>query len=371
MSDSVPSSGSAKARGPKGVPSPGSTKAGGADSSGFAAAVLTGQEKPLTAAALASAPPGMQKQMLGDKLFPAIRKYRPELADKITGMMLEKDNGELLALLGSERKLKSMIDETMRILKEPGKKVCEYERHIPSAGSAGVTHAAPSSPGFTQAAPGGPGSPEAVKRGSASATAAPSAAASSNKLYPKRRLVELCCGPSSLLGQPGPNTEGCEVIRITELEDILTEEGQRLAFEAVDFPHVMVWISLECKGGSPWNSFNWVKGDDNTRAKIAEHINKFYAMFPIADHVAEIVLRNGGIINLELPASCYYWKTGLMKRFVGLNIVKLKGCSYNLRAKFGPNAGMLISKPWAVASNSRFVTESMNKPCLGNHTRQA
>ena len=66
--------------------------------------------------------------------------------------------------------------------------------------------------------------------------------------------------------------------------------------------------------GVALDSFNWVKGDDNTRAKIAEHINKFYAMFPIADHVAEIVLRNGGIINLELPASCYYWKTGLTQR---------------------------------------------------------
>ena len=55
-------------------------------------------------------------------MFPAIRKYQPELANKITGVMLEKDNGELLALLGSEQKLKSMVDEMTRVLKGTGKK---------------------------------------------------------------------------------------------------------------------------------------------------------------------------------------------------------------------------------------------------------
>merc|ERR1719388_462115 len=45
----------------------------------------------LTAAALAAAPPAMRKQMLGEKLFPAVSKYEPELAGKITGMLLEMD----------------------------------------------------------------------------------------------------------------------------------------------------------------------------------------------------------------------------------------------------------------------------------------
>merc|ERR1719215_2498973 len=71
---------------------------------------------PLTAAALAAAPPGVQKQMLGEKLFPAISKYQPELAGKITGMMLEMDNSDLLILLESEQQLRTKVDEAMRVL---------------------------------------------------------------------------------------------------------------------------------------------------------------------------------------------------------------------------------------------------------------
>jgi len=76
----------------------------------------SGPGAPLTAAALASAPPSVQKQMLGEKLFPAIQRVQPEFAGKITGMMLEMDNSELLILLESEAQLKNKVDEAMRVL---------------------------------------------------------------------------------------------------------------------------------------------------------------------------------------------------------------------------------------------------------------
>eukprot|EP00397_Hematodinium_sp_SG-2012_P023036 GEMP01023909.1.p1 GENE.GEMP01023909.1~~GEMP01023909.1.p1 ORF type:complete len:680 (-),score=207.54 GEMP01023909.1:423-2462(-) len=76
----------------------------------------TRPDEPLTAAALAAAPPGMQKQMLGEKLFPRISRHQPELAGKITGMMLEMDNSELLMLLESDGHLKNKVDEAMKVL---------------------------------------------------------------------------------------------------------------------------------------------------------------------------------------------------------------------------------------------------------------
>merc|ERR1719473_2493997 len=75
---------------------------------------------PLTAAALAAAPPAVQKQMIGEKLYPAIARFQPELAGKITGMMLEMDNSELLMLLESEPQLKSKVDEALQVLGSGG-----------------------------------------------------------------------------------------------------------------------------------------------------------------------------------------------------------------------------------------------------------
>mmetsp|Transcript_87761 Transcript_87761/g.160539 ORF Transcript_87761/g.160539 Transcript_87761/m.160539 type:complete len:640 (+) Transcript_87761:131-2050(+) len=75
-----------------------------------------GPGQPLNAANLAAAPPGVQKQMIGEKLYPQIAKHQPELAGKVTGMMLEMDNSELLMLLESEQQLKAKVDEALRVL---------------------------------------------------------------------------------------------------------------------------------------------------------------------------------------------------------------------------------------------------------------
>merc|ERR1712159_698331 len=72
--------------------------------------------QPLTAAALAAAPPAVQKQMIGEKLYPAIAKIQPEVAGKVTGMMLEMDNSELLMLLESEQQLRSKVNEALQVL---------------------------------------------------------------------------------------------------------------------------------------------------------------------------------------------------------------------------------------------------------------
>ena len=73
-------------------------------------------QQPLTAAALAAASPRMQKQMLGEKLFPAVAQHQPALAGQITGMMRERDNSELLILLESESQMKNKVDEALRVL---------------------------------------------------------------------------------------------------------------------------------------------------------------------------------------------------------------------------------------------------------------
>jgi polyadenylate-binding protein len=79
------------------------------------AVFIQGQE-PLTASMLAQAPPSEQKQMLGERLFPLIQQWHPELAGKITGMLLEIDNSELVHMLEHQESLKAKVEEAVVVL---------------------------------------------------------------------------------------------------------------------------------------------------------------------------------------------------------------------------------------------------------------
>ncbi|RYP68085.1 hypothetical protein DL770_008510 [Monosporascus sp. CRB-9-2] len=62
--------------------------------------------------------PQQQKQMLGEMIFPKIQAIQPELAGKITGMLLEMDNAELVNLIEDDHALRSKVDEAMAVYDE-------------------------------------------------------------------------------------------------------------------------------------------------------------------------------------------------------------------------------------------------------------
>jgi len=68
----------------------------------------------------AGASPEMQKRIIGERLFPLIQASQPVLAGKITGMLLEMDNGELLRLLESPDALNNKIVEAVGVLQAHG-----------------------------------------------------------------------------------------------------------------------------------------------------------------------------------------------------------------------------------------------------------
>uniref|UniRef100_A0A4W4HP48 Polyadenylate-binding protein n=1 Tax=Electrophorus electricus TaxID=8005 RepID=A0A4W4HP48_ELEEL len=104
----------------------------------FQPAVHVQGQEPLTASMLAAAPPQEQKQMLGERLFPLIQNMHPTLAGKITGMLLEIDNSELLHMLESPESLRSKVDEAVAVLQAHQAKEAAQKNVTNSAGVTSV-----------------------------------------------------------------------------------------------------------------------------------------------------------------------------------------------------------------------------------------
>ncbi|XP_076924656.1 polyadenylate-binding protein 7-like, partial [Bidens hawaiensis] len=65
---------------------------------------------------LSAASPETQKQILGERLFPLVNELKPDHAAKITGMLLEMDNTELVLLLESPEALAKKVEEAVEVL---------------------------------------------------------------------------------------------------------------------------------------------------------------------------------------------------------------------------------------------------------------
>lgn len=66
---------------------------------------------------LARAPPAEQKQILGERLFPKVHSIDSLNSGKITGMLLEIDNAEILHMLENDESLEAKVDEARDVLR--------------------------------------------------------------------------------------------------------------------------------------------------------------------------------------------------------------------------------------------------------------
>ncbi|KAL6752461.1 Mlle domain of Poly(A) binding protein in complex with Pam2 motif of La-related protein 4, partial [Haematococcus lacustris] len=69
-------------------------------------------------AELEAAGPKQRKQILGERLYSLVEGLvKPKLVGKITGMLLEMDNSDLLILLDSQESLIAKVKEAIDVLK--------------------------------------------------------------------------------------------------------------------------------------------------------------------------------------------------------------------------------------------------------------
>ncbi|CAJ0583470.1 unnamed protein product, partial [Mesorhabditis spiculigera] len=87
--------------------------------------IVVGGQEPLTSHVLAQASPQEQKQMLGERIYTLIEKMYTggqNDAGKITGMMLEMDNSELIMILQDNDLFRNKVEEAANVLKQAGPK---------------------------------------------------------------------------------------------------------------------------------------------------------------------------------------------------------------------------------------------------------
>uniref|UniRef100_A0A7N0UUP2 Polyadenylate-binding protein n=1 Tax=Kalanchoe fedtschenkoi TaxID=63787 RepID=A0A7N0UUP2_KALFE len=119
---------------------PGNMFAGPYDMNGTAMRGVSGQQAqpmPVSAliTALANAAPDQQISMLGESLYPLVKELEPEAAGKVTGMLLEMDQTEVLHLIESPDALKSKVGEAMEVLRKSNRQ----QSNIPDEQLAGLS----------------------------------------------------------------------------------------------------------------------------------------------------------------------------------------------------------------------------------------
>ncbi|CAG9772956.1 unnamed protein product [Ceutorhynchus assimilis] len=75
-----------------------------------------GLDAPIIDGRYAQVAPQETKQILGEQLFKIVEKLHPELAGKITGMLLEIDNSELVHMIKNQESLRARVEEAIAVL---------------------------------------------------------------------------------------------------------------------------------------------------------------------------------------------------------------------------------------------------------------
>ncbi len=87
---------------------------------GFAKELSGSQSEliPLTAQMLQACAPSERRKLIGNRLFRKIEEMHIENTGKITGVLLEMDNDDLLELLRSKLKLQEKVNEAVRVVND-------------------------------------------------------------------------------------------------------------------------------------------------------------------------------------------------------------------------------------------------------------
>ena len=168
----------------------------------------------------------------------------------------------------------------------------------------------------------------------------------------KRIIVEFCCSPNSKLGQDRSASQGCYVLRVTSEDDVLKDSTltsvvqkiSTLCDEGGASKPILVYASLPCTGGCPWNrmtpdSPKWEQHQE-LFCKLLKQFRKFIRK--LKEYKPQVAF--------ELPKDCDYWKWDHVQHMVndlGLEFYRCDGCMLGITN----HQGLPLRKAWTIASS--------------------
>ena len=164
-------------------------------------------------------------------------------------------------------------------------------------------------------------------------------------------LIEYCAFIDSLLSDRKYHIGLCRTVCINE-------EIDGRSFKAVELCNlvckqdrnkVVLWGSLPCTGGCPWNHINAL--NPGGRERIEQHTSLMTQLLSRFLPIARTVKRNGGVIIFEWSLHCTYWKRADIQSIITeleLHPTHIHGCSLGLKSIRVGFEHFYIKKPWAI-----------------------
>ena len=156
-----------------------------------------------------------------------------------------------------------------------------------------------------------------------------------------------------------------------------TDAGKQNAFsdiKAFKGKHVSLWSSIPCTGGSPWQYVNeamfYRKADSRSLRRLRGLISDFRLFLWNFREIAEAVLSRGGVVCIEWPSACQYWRDTQVREFLrehGFRKSVTHGCAFGLCTTYY-KPGSSMKKPWTIASISDIVASGMVRKRDDTHT---
>ena len=124
----------------------------------------------------------------------------------------------------------------------------------------------------------------------------------------------------------------CSVVRLTEREDMTTDDGYRFAQSAVNSSNkrnmVLIWSAIPCTGGSPWqniNIFQEVKKEYSLILRFSKlsgrHLLCLSTVFLLLEEDGESVWSGLRAVHIGIgKMSDHFRQHGICKKFVSMGV---------------------------------------------------